>query len=184
MEAVMFFLLLSLVFSALVALGARLFGRRLEARTALRLGLAAGFVFTGVDHFVHAEARYVPMIPDALAGYAVELVHLSGLAELLGALGLALPLGLYRRLGLPDLRWWAGVGLAVLLVAIVPANIKMALAGQAVDGLDAGAAYVWLRPLLQPAIIAWALYAGGALAPRRALTPHRAVTTLRSSQAL
>ena len=37
------------------------------------------------------------------------------------------PLAVYKRLGLPNLRKWAGVGLTVMLVFLVLANIIVAL---------------------------------------------------------
>jgi uncharacterized membrane protein len=159
----MSFILFCLVLSAIAYVPQFFLGDRRDLRTALRHGLAGGFLYTGVDHFVHAQERYVPMIPDFLAGAATPLVYLSGAAEILGALGLVVPLALYRRLGLPDLRWWAGVGLAAMLVFLVVANVNVAVKGGSVPGLSFGpeSYYYWLRPLLQPVIIAWALYAAG-----------------------
>ncbi len=90
----------------------------------------------------------------------------TGAAELAGAIGLLLPPGVYHRLGLPDLRRAAGIGLALLLSLVVVANVHVALTGATVDGLPFGTWYYWLRPFLQPVIIAWALYAAG-VAPRQ-----------------
>lgn len=163
----MFFLALCLVFSLVLYVPQWFFAGRRDRRTALRHGLAAGFVFTGVDHFVHTQERYVPMIPDFLAGAATALVYVTGVAEVAGAVGLVVPLAVYRRLGLPNLRWWAGVGLTVLLAVMVAANINVAMQGSAVEGLDAGPVYAWVRPLLQPVIMAWALYAGEVWPRRR-----------------
>ncbi len=91
------------------------------------------------------------------------MVYFTGVAELLGALGLILPLALYKRLGLPNLRKWAGIGLAVMLVFLVIANINVAMKGSSVRGLEFGAWYYWLRPLLQPVIILWVLYVSGVI---------------------
>jgi uncharacterized membrane protein len=157
----MFFLGLCSMFSLLAYVPQWLFGDRRDLRAALRHGLAGGFMFTGVDHFVHTETRYVPMMPPLLGSIATELVYVTGAAELLGALGLVVPLAVYRRLGLPNLRWWAGIGLTLLLASVVIANINVALQGSQVEGLELGTWYVWVRPLLQPVIMAWALYAGG-----------------------
>jgi uncharacterized membrane protein len=130
---------------------------------AMRHGMAGGFTFTGIDHFVHARNRYVPMLPDVLAEYALALVYMSGAAELAGAIGLVLPLATYRQLDLPNLRKWAGIGLALLLVFLVLANVNVAVKGSGVQGLEFGAWYYWLRLLFQPIFILWALFVAGIL---------------------
>ncbi len=88
-------------------------------------------------------------------------MYLTGAAELMGALGLVVPLAVYRRLGLPNLRRWAGLGLTALLASVVVANVNVAVQGTSVNGLAVGSWYLWLRPFLQPVIMLWALYAGG-----------------------
>jgi uncharacterized membrane protein len=133
---------------------------------ALRHGMAGGFIFTGLDHFLTPE-RYVPLIPAFLSAYAPELNYISGIAELAGAIGLVVPLVVYRRLGLPNLRRWAGIGLALFLAAIVIGNINVALQGTQVQGLPLGRWYYWLRPFLQPVFIIWALYVGGIIGARK-----------------
>ncbi len=159
----MIFIFLMLVFSSIAYVPQYFFGDRKDYRMALRHGMAGGFTFTGIDHLLSAETRYVPMLPDFLASYTLELVYFTGVAELLGALGLILPLALYKRLGLPNLRKWAGIGLAVMLVFLVIANINVAIKGSSVAGIEFGAWYYWLRPLLQPVIILWALYVSGVI---------------------
>ena len=149
------------LFSLIAYIPQYFLGDRKNYRTALRRGMAGGFTFTGIDHFLSAETRYVPMLPDFLDIYALELVYFVGIAELLGALGLILPLTIYKRLNLPNLRRWAGIGLSTMLVFIAIANIKVAMKGTSVEGLEFGAWYYWLRPFLQPIIILWALYVSG-----------------------
>lgn len=155
-----FFFLISLAAGLAWSLS-HLFKRPLDLRGSMRWGMGLGFIFTGVDHFVSAASRYAPMIPDALAEHALAWVYLTGVAELAGGLGLLLPVALYHRLGLPNLQRPAGIGLAVMLVCVVAANINVALKGQSVQGLDFGAWYYWIRPLFQPVFIAWALYSAG-----------------------
>lgn len=178
----MSFLLLMSFAAALAAAARWLLGRPPSLRTSMRHGMAAAFLFTGVDHFVHDSTRYLPMMPPWFEPLSLELVWFTGAAELAGAVGLLLPAQVYRRLGLPDLRPVAGIGLALLLGLVVIANVHVALSGTTVDGLPFGAWYYWMRPLLQPLIIWWALYAAGvvgvrpaagASAPRRAATPSR-----------
>jgi uncharacterized membrane protein len=85
---------------------------------ALRGGLAAMFVLTGVSHFVGMRAELISMVPPGLPAPAL-LVTVTGVLELAGAVGLLL-----RRTA-P----WAAGGLTALLVAMFPANIYAALEG-------------------------------------------------------
>ncbi len=158
-------LVLMLILSGVAYLPQYVLGDRSDYRMALRHGMAGGFIFTGLDHFL-TVSRYVPMMPAFLADYAVELVYLSGLAELAGAVGLLIPLAVYRRLRLPNLRRWAGIGLALMLSTIVIANVNVALQGSQVQGLPFGPWYYWFRLLLQPIFVVWALFAGDVIRRR------------------
>lgn len=85
---------------------------------ALRGGLAAMFTFTAASHFGAFGMRddLVAMVPPALPAPEL-LVTLTGILELLGAVGLLLPS-----------TWpWAAAGLGALLVAMFPANVHKAL---------------------------------------------------------
>ncbi|WP_146076061.1 DoxX family protein [Caldimonas caldifontis] len=157
----MSFLFLIVSATGLAWVASRLLNHPLDLRGAMRWGMGLGFLFTGVDHFVSAQTRYVPMMPDALADHALAWVYLTGAAELLGGLALLVPVTVFKRLGLPNLQRQAGIWLAVMLVCVVAANINVALKGQTVQGLDFGAWYFWIRPLFQPVFIAWALYCVG-----------------------
>lgn len=168
----MSFLFLISLGSVLSWLAVRLSGRHLGLRDSMRCGLALGFLFTGSDHFANAVTRYVPMLPAVLAEHALFWVYFTGAAELLGAVGLLLPVWVYRRLGLPNLQRQAGIWLAVMLVCVVAANINVALQGQTVQGLEFGAWYYWIRPLFQPVFVVWALYSVGVW-PRRVATLDR-----------
>jgi len=112
-----------------------------------RILLAALFVAAGVLHFV-VPSMYEAMIPP---GYPTPrgLVLVSGLAEIAGGLGLLASSRTLRR--------WAGWGLVVLLAAVYPANIHMALTMEAPYGL------LWARLALQGALIAWVLRSSGVL---------------------
>jgi uncharacterized membrane protein len=92
----------------------------------LRGGLAAMFVVTGLSHFVGMREDLIAMVPPGLPAPAV-LVTVTGVLELLGAAGL-----LWHRTA-P----WAAGGLALLLVAMFPANVHAALAGLTLDGAPA-----------------------------------------------
>ncbi len=82
---------------------------------ALAVGLAAMFVLTGVAHFVNPLRRdMIAIVPPPLPGPA--LVTLTGVLELLGAVGL-----LY-----PPTRAAAAVCLFLLMLAMFPANVYAA----------------------------------------------------------
>src|SRR5918997_3845091 len=109
--------LVVLVVVTLAALAAGAAGvQRLRAwPVALRGGLAAMFVLTGMSHFVGMRADLIAMVPPALPAPDL-LVTITGVLELAGAVGLLLP---------QTVRW-ASSGLAVLLVVMFPANVYAA----------------------------------------------------------
>jgi uncharacterized membrane protein len=132
-------------------------------RDAMRIGAAGAFVFTGCDHFISGESRYLPMMPAFFGDLALPLVWFTGAAEIAGATGLLVPLSACCRLGLPNLRRCVGIALAVMLGFLVTANINVAIKGSGISGLEFGQWYFWLRPIFQPFIIAWVLYAAGVI---------------------
>jgi uncharacterized membrane protein len=95
---------------------------------ALRGGLAAMFILTGVSHFVGMREDLINMVPPALPQPAL-LVTITGVLELAGAAGL-----LSRRTA-P----WAAAGLSALLVAMFPANVYAAVEGLTLGGAPATA---------------------------------------------
>lgn len=105
-------------------------------RHALRIGLAAMFMFTAVSHF-HPRTRpdLIRMVPEGLPAPAL-LVTLTGVLELLGAVGLLVPRALPA----------AAYGLMALLVAMFPANIHAARKGLMVAGRRA-TPLLWRLPL-------------------------------------
>jgi uncharacterized membrane protein len=102
----------------LLAVGAAGVRRLRPWPVALRGGLAAMFVLTGVSHFSGMRAELISMVPPGLPAPAL-LVTVTGVLELAGAVGLLL-----RRTA-PA----AAGGLSALLVAMFPANIYAALEG-------------------------------------------------------
>ncbi len=107
-----------------------------------RYVLGGFFVLAGLNHFMHTAA-YVSIMPPYLPWH-LELVYLSGVAE--AALGTML---MFRR-------WskWAAWGLVILLVAIFPANLHMALNTELYPSL--APIWWWLRLPLQGLLILWA----------------------------
>jgi len=91
---------------------------------ALRVGLAAMFVFTAVSHF-HPRTRpdLVRMVPANLPAPTL-LVTATGVLEFLGAIGLLVPPALPV----------AAYGLIALLIAMFPANVHAAREGLMIAG--------------------------------------------------
>lgn len=120
--------LITLLTATLLLRGAGAAGIRMlrSWHLSLRGGLAAMFTLTGVAHFNHMRDDLVAMVPPALPHPGL-LVTLTGVLELLGAIGL-----LFRRTA-P----WAAAGLGLLLVAMFPANVYAATAGVLVNGSPA-----------------------------------------------
>ena len=115
-------------------------------KTVLRWLLTVGMVFAGVNHFLK-PAPYVAMMPAALPAH-LELVYVSGVAEIAGGLGLILP----------QTRRLAAWGLILLFLAILPANINMAVNHIPLDGKVVPPAVLWARLPLQLVLIAWAYW--------------------------
>ena len=93
------------------AFWARSRGRLDDWQAATRMGLAVMFVFLRVAHFANAQHDLIRMVPPRFP--IVTLVTLTGVAELAGAAGLAIP----------STAKWAAYRLMVLLIAMFPANI-------------------------------------------------------------
>ena len=103
--------------------------------------LAVIFVGAGVMHFVRPEG-FEEIVPPALP-QKKALVYLSGLAEIVGGIGL-----LFRKT-----RKAAGWGLVALLVAVFPANVYMAVSGRFAH--LAPQWVLWARLPLQPLLMLW-----------------------------
>ncbi len=107
--------------------------------------LGVFFVLNGVIHLVTPKS-YLPLMPPYLPLH-LELIYLSGVAEL--ALGVAVLIPQTRRL--------AAWGLILLLIAIFPANIHVALYDVPIGGATEGAGvWNWVRLPFQLVLITWA----------------------------
>jgi uncharacterized membrane protein len=130
-----------------------------RTKTVLLWTMGIFYVAAGVMHFVRPDF-YAPMMPPYLPAH-LALIYLSGLAEVV--LGLAVLL--------PATRPLAAWGLILLLIAIFPANIHIALNNVPVFGAKEGAG-IWnfVRLPVQGLLIAWAWWytrsAGPADRPR------------------
>ncbi len=127
-------------------------------KLALRWLLAVFYFAAGVIHLV-APAPFLTIMPGWVpAPEAVVLV--TGVAEILGAIGLVQPFSV-------KLRQAAGWGLALYALCVWPANINhFAIDMARADG-GLGLAYHVPRMFAQPVIIWLALWVGECLPLRR-----------------
>lgn len=108
--------------------------------------ISVAFVVAGALHFVR-PGMYARIIPPFLP-FPLALVYISGVAEILGGIGVLIP----------SVRPWAGLGLIALLIAVFPANIYMAV-GPKRAALGIARLWLWLRLPLQLVLIAWVWWA-------------------------
>ena len=107
--------------------------------------MAAFYVFAGAMHFIRPGV-YAPMMPPYLP-WPMALILVSGAAEII--LGLAI---LSERL-----RPYAAWGIILLLIAVFPANIHIALNNVPLFGNPEGAGiWNWVRLPLQGVLALWA----------------------------
>jgi uncharacterized membrane protein len=92
-------------------------------RTALRWALALMFLFTAAAHFGPQRPDLVRMVPPVFAAPEL-LVTVTGVLQVLGALGLLIP----------RTAPGAAVGLALLMVALFPANVYAAREAMTIGG--------------------------------------------------
>ena len=109
------------------------------------LALSAFFVVAGVNHFVNPDL-YVAIMPPYLPAHFV-IVYVSGGFEVVGGIGVLVP----------AVRALAGWGLVLLLAAVFPANLHMALNAELFSGFPAFALYARLP--VQVLFAAWAYWA-------------------------
>ncbi|HZG26533.1 MAG TPA: hypothetical protein VEZ17_18220 [Chitinophagaceae bacterium] len=111
-----------------------------------RIAMSAMLCFTAIGHFVFTQGMTM-MIPDFVP-YKTETVYLTGIIEILAAIGLFIP-------GFRITVAWLLIAFFILLL---PANIYAAV--KQVDYQKAtlegqGLAYLWFRIPLQVVFICW-----------------------------
>lgn len=112
---------------------------------AIAVGLAAMFTVTAISHWVQPRRDGLIAIVPAWVPYPSVVVTITGVLEMLGALGLLLP----------ATRTAAAICLAALLVAMFPANVR---AARGVDHPAAPATPLPLRTALQAIFLAAAIF--------------------------
>jgi len=93
-------------------------------QTALRVSLAGMFLLTASAHWGRRRADLIRMVPSGLPPRPDLLVTLTGICEILGAIGLLTP-----AFASP-----AAIGLTPLLIALFPANVRAAREGMTIGG--------------------------------------------------
>ena len=105
--------------------------------------IAVLFIAAGTFHFLN-PAPYIAMMPSYLP-WPASLVALSGIAEIAGGVGMLVA----------SLRVPAAWCLIALLLAVLPANLHVALHGW--PNVNIPPWVLWLRLPLQP-VFAWLVY--------------------------
>ena len=128
----------------------------------IKLGLcwffALFFFFAGLMHFIKVES-FTAIVPPLLP-FPKMIVWVTGVMEMIFAIGLLLPK--YRKV--------SGFWLAPFLLAVLPANIYMAMYNIPMGDSDASPTALWVRVALQFPLIAVILWASGNIgAPRTKL---------------
>ncbi len=108
-----------------------------------RMATGMTFIFTGLSHFL-VPAKFMQMMPPFLP-WPVLLVYLSGIFEIVGGIGLMIS----------RTKQFAAICLILLLLAVFPANIYVALNNVPLGGFMNYAIYQWLRLPMQFGLIAW-----------------------------
>jgi uncharacterized membrane protein len=119
-----------------------------------RLSLAALFIFTGVSHFAMPE-DLAQLLPPSFP-LRMELISVTGVLEILGAIGLLIP----------RLARLASIGLILFLLGVLPANIYAAFNYVAFGAHELGPIYLLARIPFQVFLMGWAYYFGIRTLPR------------------
>ena len=112
-------------------------------RTFSRALISLLFIAGGLNHF-RSPALYAQIMPPYLP-FPLALVYLSGVAEIAGGVGAAVPAS----------RRAAGWGLLALLLAIFPANLYMATDHVVPGDTQISGALLWARLPLQFVLMFW-----------------------------
>jgi uncharacterized membrane protein len=115
-------------------------------RAVMRWVMAAFYVAAGIAHLVVPDKLLA--ITPSWVPFAPQVVFVTGLCELAGAVALVTP------------RWrrWAGFALAAYAICVWPANFKHAIDGVALPFIASSWLYHGPRLAFQPVLVWWALF--------------------------
>ena len=113
-------------------------------KMALKVVMAAFYVFSGVNHF-RSPDFYLNLMPPYLPAHEAAVVW-SGVAEIV--LGLLL---LW-----PRQQWLAASGIITMLIAFLPVHVHMLVNSHLYP--ETPVAFLWLRFPMQALLVAWAYW--------------------------
>lgn len=163
LQLLMLLLIIVGTYAALTLLGAIVPSVHLSPSLRGRMSLAVFFVFTGASHFLMPQ-EMAQMLPASMP-LRVEIIYLTGVLEVLGAIGLLVP-GLERL---------ASVALILFLIGVLPANVYAAINSVDFGAHALGAVYLLARVPFQLFVIGWAYYFGIKLHARQAQVSRSSV---------
>lgn len=122
--------------------------KRFELAFASRVAMAVMLVFTAIGHFIFAKgmAMMISFLP-----WANVIVFITGIIELIAAIGLLLP----------NTKVLTGKLLILFFILLLPANIYAAIHNinlQTADYTGKGLSYLWIRIPMQLLFIAWVYF--------------------------
>lgn len=106
--------------------------------------LSVSIIVVGITHFVK-PLEYASIVPPQF-GDRLAMVYISGFFEILGGIGLLIPLVSVA----------AAWGLIALFIAVFPANIYQAIHSIPIEGIPHHPLFYWFRLPFQAVFIAWA----------------------------
>ena len=124
----------------------KIFNGVYEFSRSARISMSVMLIFTALGHFLFTEGMSM-MIPDGIP-YKRELVYITGVLEIFGAIGLHMS-------SLRKVTAWL---LIIFFILILPANIKASIdqlnyQTGTFDGY--GLTYLWFRIPLQVFLMTW-----------------------------
>jgi uncharacterized membrane protein len=120
-------------------------GLKISEQTKSRVGPSLFFSVTSSGHFLQTAAM-AEMVPPFVP-YRRGLIYFTGVLEALGALGL----------WIPRLKRLTGLGLILMLVGLLPANVYAAYKRVKFGGHQNGPAYLLVRVPFQ-GLVMWCIY--------------------------
>ncbi len=131
---------------ALCVLATKVFRGNYEFAVSARIAMSAMLVFTAVGHFAFTKGMTMMLPP--FVPFKTEVIYLTGIIEILAAIGLFIP----------SARLATGWLLIVFFILLLPANIYAAIKHidyQKGTFQGNGLNYLWFRVPLQLLFIIW-----------------------------
>ena len=103
------------------------------------------YIIVGIKHFIDPNF-FIAIVPPYLS-YQLEIVYISGFFEILFGIMIVFP----------KYRFYGAVGLILLLIAVFPANIYLALSKEAQEAIGASQQIaIWRLPI--QGLLIWTAY--------------------------